>query len=481
VTVSISNLTIAGVVAVAATLALLAAIPSRYVRGRLKFSAWLLLAFFVLEGAASQGVGDVNLLFALARLVFVLAVVNLTVALLFNPWQSHRPSERVPAIVQDVAMIALFTVIGTVLMREQLLATSAVGAVVVGFALQDTLGNLFAGLAIQIEKPFRVGHWISVAGNEGQVQEITWRATKLRTKAGQFLIVPNSLMSKDPILNFSEPIVPSRVHVEIGAGYETPPNLTRRAILEALDNSPMALKDPPPEVVLHNFGVSALEFHVMFWVLDHGVDYLARDQVRTNLWYAFRRHGIEIPYPIQIEYSRDEQDRRTDRHIAAAAARLATIDLFAPLSEAERQTLSAAAEEQLFAAGEAVVRQDAPGDSMFVVLAGRVRVTLEPSNQEVAVIGDGGFFGEMSMLTGDPRTATVRALDDAHLLEIEAADFRQLAIANPGLIEQVGRVVAQRRIGLAEAQSTAAASATAATQIPKSLLSRIQRFLRLPH
>jgi small-conductance mechanosensitive channel/CRP-like cAMP-binding protein len=479
--VPFSSLVIAGVVAAVATLALSVAISSSFIRGRLKFSAWLLVVFFALEGAVSQRLGDVELLSALARLVFVLAVVNLAVAILFNPWKSDRPSERVPAIVQDVAIIALFTVIGTVLMREQLLATSAVGAVVIGFALQDTLGNLFAGLAIQIEKPFRVGHWILVAGNEGQVQEITWRATKLRTKAGQFLIVPNSVMSKDPILNYSEPIVPSRVHVEIGAGYDTPPNVTRRAILEALGNSPLALKSPPPEVILHHFGASALEFHVMFWVQDHGTDYLARDQVRTNLWYTFRRHGIEIPYPIQVDYSRAEQAVRTDRHVAAAAARLASIDLFASLSEAERLALSAAADDQLFAAGEAIVRQDAPGDSMFVVLAGRVRVTLDPSNQEVAVIGAGGFFGEMSMLTGDPRTATVRALDDAHLLQIEAADIRQLAIANPGLIEQVSRVVAERRIGLAEAHSTAAASAATAAQSPTSLMSRIQRFLRLPH
>ena len=102
----------------------------------------------------------------------------------------------------------MFFVIATVLMREQLLATSAVGAVVVGFALQDTLGNFFAGLAIQIEKPFRVGHWIRVGGREGQVQEVTWRATKLRTKDGQFLIVPNSVISKDAILNYSEPTDP---------------------------------------------------------------------------------------------------------------------------------------------------------------------------------------------------------------------------------------------------------------------------------
>ena len=140
--------------------------------GRLQFSAWLILGYALLEVAARQGLGDVELLFTLARLTLVLATVSAAVTLLANPWRLDRPSDRFPAIVQDVAVITLFMVIGTVLLREQLLTTTAVGAVVIGFALQDTLGNLFAGLAIQIEKPFRVGQWVQFGNREGQVQAI---------------------------------------------------------------------------------------------------------------------------------------------------------------------------------------------------------------------------------------------------------------------------------------------------------------------
>ena len=125
-----------------------------------------------------------------------------------------------------------------------LVAREDVGAVVVGFALQDTLGNLFAGLAIQIEKPFRVGQWVRIGEFEGRVQEVTWRATKLLTKAGQFVIVPNSVMSKDPILNHSEPTIPTRIDVEIGASYDVPPNDVTRALHEALDNAPLGREFP---------------------------------------------------------------------------------------------------------------------------------------------------------------------------------------------------------------------------------------------
>ena len=399
------------------------------------------------------------------------------VALVVNPWRDDRPSDRFPAIVQDVAIIAIFMAIATVLLREQLLTTSALGAVVVGFALQDTLGNLFAGLAIQIEKPFRVGQWVQVGDREGQVQEITWRATKLRTKAGQFLIVPNSVIAKEPVLNYSEPTIPTRIEVEIGASYAVPPNDVKRAIFEALANSPLVMRAPEPQVHLKAFGASSVDYMTQFWIEDYAVDRTARDQVRTNLWYTFRRNNIEIPYPIQVQYERGEEPPRTEQHVQAAAARLASVDLFATLSDEARHQLSRAGDERLFAAGEAIVRQGQGGDSMFVILNGRARVLLEPSGQEVALIPAGGVFGEMSMLTGDPRTATVRAVDDVTVLEISAADFRELAVANPSLLDHVSSIVSARRTGLEEAR--AAASAVVAPELKQNLLARIRKFLTL--
>lgn len=408
----------------------------------------------------------------------MLAIVTAVVALAANPWRSDRPSDHFPAIVQDFTVIVLFTVVGTVLLREQLLTTSAVGAVVVGFALQDTLGNLFAGLAIQIEKPFRVGHWVQIGDREGQVQEITWRATKLRTKSGQFLIVPNSVISKEPVLNYSEPTVPTRIEVEIGASYSVPPNDVKRAMQEAMANSPLVMKAPEPLVVVKGFGTSSVDYLAQFWIEDYALDRTARDQVRTNLWYAFRRHNIEIPFPIQVQYERDEVPNRTDLDIASAAAQLGGVDLFKTLDDGARLGLSKSANGHLFAAGEAIVRQDAAGDSMFVVMSGAARVVLEPSGQEVAVIPAGGFFGEMSMLTGERRTATVKAIDDVSVLEISAKDFRELALTNPGLLEHVSTIMGDRRTGLDDARAHAAALPT--PEAHQSFLTRMRRFLTLP-
>ena len=111
--------------------------------------------------------------------------------------------------MQDAIIIGAFLVVATALMKEKFLTTSAVGAVVIGFALQDTLGNMFAGLALQVEKPFYVGHWIKVGDYEGLVTGITWRATQLRTKGGNAVVVPNNIISKEAIVNYSQPATAS--------------------------------------------------------------------------------------------------------------------------------------------------------------------------------------------------------------------------------------------------------------------------------
>ena len=147
---------------------------------------------------------------------------------------------------------------------------------------------------------------------EGQVSEITWRATKLRTKAGQFLIVPNSVISKEPVLNYSEPTIPTRIEVEVGASYSVPPSEVKSAMQEAMANSPLVMQAPEPQVIIKGFGASSIDYVAQFWIEDYAVDRTARDQVRTNLWYTFRRRNIEIPYPIQVQYERDrgtDQDR----------------------------------------------------------------------------------------------------------------------------------------------------------------------------
>jgi small-conductance mechanosensitive channel/CRP-like cAMP-binding protein len=471
-----------GVILLVATLAVRALTVNHLIRSKLRLTLLSLGTYTVLNLAAAwpaTATGFIAQLGSAELLLLVLGVINLLVALAINPWRVDRVPERFPNIVQDSIIIGTFLLVATLVMQEKLWTASAVSAVVVGFALQDTLGNLFAGLAIQIEKPFRVGHWIVVGGFEGRVAEITWRATKLHTKAGTVVVVPNNIVSKEAISNLSEPAAPTRIHVEVGVSYDAAPSAVKSAIAEALADAPLVLKTPEPDVILTEFGSSAIGYRVRFWIDDYAADDRARDQVRVALYYTFRRRGIQIPYPIQVQYEAEaptaERSPARERELTRI---LQAVDLFRSLSDEERSAILTASVERIYGAGQGIVKQDEPGESMFIICGGELRVTIEPSGREVARLGAGSYLGEMSLLTGDPRTATVTAVKDSVLLEITAATFRTIVADHPTVVEQVSNAVAARRADLEKTRKEAAAQVFP-EETPRTLLARIQRFLHL--
>lgn len=471
---------IAGVAFLLTSLGLRQATINRHIRGRLLLSAILFAAYTLATVALSYfplAAETQQLLRDTAPLVMAFAVINLVLAFALNPRHIDRLPERFPAIVQDTLLILIFGIAATLILGNRILATTAVGAVVLGFALQDTLGNLFAGLAIQIDRPYRVGDWVTLGELEGSVSEITWRATKLVTKAGNFVVVPNSVMAKDPITNYSVPTRQMRLHVEVGTSYDVPPNVVKAVIAEALKNASELSAARPAEVRIADFGASAIVYRVWFWVDDFDPDDRAQDQVRSYIYYAFRRHNITIPYPIQIEMS-PEEGGMAPATAAADPAALATVQMFAALGDSERAQLLSVARPVVFAKGEAIVRQGQPGRSLFVVKRGEASVTLAGTQGEVARLAAGDVFGEMSLLTGESRTATVTALTDCDLLEIDAEGFRTVVMTNPSVLEHVTSVTASRREELDRHRETRA-TAMSAADAKQTLLTRVRQFLRL--
>jgi small-conductance mechanosensitive channel len=472
---------IMGVAALAATLAFVSFTANRLVRRKLKLSIFLFGAYALFNLAFALRpdlfAGSQDDLIGLERLAFAAAAINLLVHILINPLRDDRVPDTFPSIVQDAIVIGLLVLMATFVFHDRLLTTSAVGAVVVGFALQDTLGNAFAGLSIQSEKPFRVGNWIKVGDFEGRVSEVTWRATKLRTKSGNFVIVPNNTIGKEAITNYSEPAVPTRLEVEVGASYLSTPADVKAAILEAMTQVPRVLKVPPPDALLRSFDGSSIAYRARFWVADYEHGEEACDQVRTAIFYAFGRRGIEIPWPIQVGYSREwpepdaaaKQDER-ERVIGG-------VDLFARLTADQRREIAAKSAIRVFGDGEAIVRQNDPGHSMFIICSGSATVVLEPDRRLVATIEAGGHFGEMSLLTGDARTASVLARGDTAVLEVEAELFRALGAADPDAVERIAMVAVTRRAELMQVRE--AAQNAAGGEVPATLLSRMKKFLGL--
>jgi CRP-like cAMP-binding protein len=229
-------------------------------------------------------------------------------------------------------------------------------------------------------------------------------------------------------------------------------------------------------VILGSFDDSAITYRARFWIEDYERDEAARDQVRTAIYYAFARHNIEIPWPIQVQYERHWDDSSVADAVAERDRLLAGVDLFATLDEQQRRAIASATRTRTYGDGEVIVKQGNPGDSMFVVGTGGASVVLEPDRRPVATIERGGYFGEMSLLTGEARTATVLARGDTLVLEIDADVFRRIATVSPDAVERIGVAAATRR---AELNVVRAAPGAAVADAPATFLGRMRRFLHL--
>jgi small-conductance mechanosensitive channel len=468
-----------GVALAAIAAALMFVARDALTRRRLRFTLLVTLSFLALHTGLAEfplaGATHRALVESLEAMLFALAVTNTFVTLIFNPWLTKPERDRAPSIIQDVLVVALIGGVATYVFGERIVGPSIGAAAALALGLQDQLGNLFAGLAIQIERPFRVGHWISVANYEGRVVEVTWRATKLRTKSGNLVILPNNVMGREAITNYSEPVAPTREYIEVGATYLAPPNDVRDAMIAAMARVPSILKRPEADVVISDFGGSAIVYRARFWIDDFESDEVIRHEVRSAIYYEFNRRGIEIPWPIQIQYERREVPVDVDARRTDVAAAIAKVPVFSTLPEDAHQALAASATERLFADGEAIVHEGEPGASMFIIRRGRVAITVGPERREVAVTEAGGYFGEMSLLTGDPRTATVTARGDCTVIEISADAFRTYVQSRPEVIDHLAEASAARRKALDQSRSSGNQHAAE----PVSLARRMRKFFGL--
>ncbi|BCS35722.1 hypothetical protein TBR22_A49560 [Luteitalea sp. TBR-22] len=473
---------IVGVLVLVLALAARAGTRNTYVQRKLVLSVALAAGYLVahllaLWPGTPPGIG--RTLATIEPVLLVLAASNLIVLLAVNPFREDRLPERLPAILQDAITVALFVTVVVLFFNDRLQLTAAAGAVVLGLALQDTLGNAIAGLALQADQPYKVGDWIRVGDHEGRVTQISWRSTVLRTRESTLVALPNSSIADGAIVNFSEPAPPTRVFVDVGVTYTAPPNQVKAVIGEALAAVPLAMSSPAPDVLVVDFANSAITYRARCFVQDMERASLAQDQMRTAIWYTFQRHGLDIPYPIQVEYSPGAMPVVSFPEQADLPALIGGSVLLGGLSADARATLAASARPRLYGSGETIVRQGETGRTSFLVARGVVRVSLAPDDQEVARLGVGEVFGEMSWLTGEPRSATVTATTDTLVFELDDTTLRALAEGTPGVLETLAEAVSRRRAELQVLSADHATRRGAAVEAPASLVARMKRFLRL--
>jgi small-conductance mechanosensitive channel/CRP-like cAMP-binding protein len=435
-----------------------------------------------------------RLLGPLALLLLLLSIARSAVLLIVDVLVGRRLGRPLPRIFRDIiqglvyAAIALSTLHAAGVEPGSLLTTSALLTAVIGLSLQETLGNLFAGLAIQAQRPFEVGDWIQFDGeqkNIGRVVEINWRATTVITLDEVEVIVPNAALAKTPIRNFTRPTPASRRSVYVYAPYEVPPTEVHRVILAAVGGAPGVLAEPAPTVVTNQFGEYGIEYWVRFFTTEFhrrdGVD----GGVRDRIWYALRRAKVEIPYPhrtLEVHQITEESHARAEeRELEGRERALRCVDIFAILDGADRRDLASMSEQRLYAQGEVIVRQGEASAELYVVERGEVVVSVERGAGEavVARLGAGQFFGEMALLTGDRRQATVRAAASCQLLAVGPEALKRMLARSPDLAERFSAILSERQAQLGAAAASEDARKSDPRESRELILAKIRRFFSL--
>lgn len=406
--------------------------------------------------------------------------------------RSHSIRGRTPILLVDIVRL-VFVVIGMVMVYSgvwqkdvsPLLTTFGVGSLVLGLALQDTLGNLFSGLALVFERPLCVGDWIQLGDTVGKVQQINWRSVRIVTRELNEITVPNIAIGKDRILNFSNP---SRVHgfkVTVGFSYDAPPNTVKQMLYTTALETPGILSQPAPEARTLEFAAYAVTYELRVFIGDYENLTQIRNELMTRVWYAAQRNGITIPYPITTLYKTEvPYSPSQPNSVAQIVPVLRANELFRDLTDGEAATLAAEVQLERYAAGEAIIREGSEGDCFYILVDGRCSVFVNAADgQEVSVasIERGSVLGEMSLLAGTPRSATVVASSDVLAARIGKEALSHLLAQRKELLKTFAHYAAGRSKEIDAARFKAGHSArTDVSSVDEMALGeRIRRFFGL--
>ncbi len=409
----------------------------------------------------------------------------------------ERRKTAVPKFIREVAAGLLLIVVILLIIQygygkpiPGLLAASGVVGIILGFAMQDSLGNIIAGFALQFGRPFQVGDWVLIDNQHVQAVEINWRSTRFITTDEVQLDVPNQQLVKQTITNFHGGGAVHAMRFEIGIDYEVPPNRVKDLLARAAEAAPGVRSEPAPTVTLKNFGESGIVYEVRFWLNDHRLYTPTSDAVRTNVWYALHRSQVRIPFPMRTLHlerthaSRQKADHHEARHKAVLEL-LRQQPVFATMGEAQIQMLVSYCPAQHYGRGEVIIREGAKGTSMFVLIKGEAGVTVRPDENPtwVATLRGGDCFGEMSLLTGEKRSASVIASSDCEVMEITKPVFAEIVNQDPAILTRLSELLARRQMeteGIVAAHALRSANVEQRVQeYQAGFLARLKSFFEL--
>lgn len=466
--------------------------------GMMRFTVQMLLVvvLLVVGGAVSDGLEASSVaasLHGLAVLVFGMLLIR-QAGLIFFRLIVPRLGMQPPRILEEIMILLAYG--GWILVRlasagldlGSLVASTAVVTAILAFAMQDTLGNILSGLALQLDHSVNIGDWIELDGISGQVVQVQWRHTAVRTLFGEMVLIPNSQLMKARVMLTGGRSVPRRLRTVFFHGdFETRPAEVIQAVEHALINSEydMIASHPAPVCLVTDFPGGVIAYAVRYWLTDPSSPGLGDSMVRQHVHSVFQRNGWRMAAPgmdvniasRNVRQALTASDERND--LEQRVSTLQRISLFDPLTDEERRDLAARLEAVHHVAGSRLAQQDEVGDCLYIVVQGKAAVWLEAqgSRHLLAEVGAGEVIGEMSLMTGEPRRATVTARTDMDCYVLNKAGFQATLQQRPELAEIFAQLLTVRSRELAELRENVPTLPASAEKA--AILARIRSLFRV--
>lgn len=421
----------------------------------------------VVNGVIAHGATDTALYSDTRLAVWIFAAmtgIGIASQLIFDVM---LPRIRLPAprILRDLAtaaasIVAVFAVASRLGFNlSGIIATSAVVTAVVGFSLQDTLGNVMGGLALQLDNSISVNDWVRVGDVSGRVSEIRWRYTAVETRNWETVIFPNSMLMKGQVVVVGRragqpPYWRRWIYFSVDGSHV--PSEVINATVDAITNSPLqrVAADPPPQCILMDFNDSGCRYAVRYWLTDIAADDPTDSSVRMRIYFALKRLGIPLAVSAQHVFMHDathghaesEQMREHSKRLRV----LEQLDLFKDLAEEERDIIAKGLKYAPFGKGETLTKQGNVAHWLYVIVSGDISilVSVDGSEREVSKLKGPTFVGEMGLLTGDPRTATIVAASNVECYRLDKSAFHTILQIRPTLAQTVAELLARRKTEL---------------------------------
>ena len=423
----------------------------------------------------------IRILKILLWMALIISIVRFFAQAILSTFRGSQP--EVSSLLKTVLSIIIYIVAFFIIFQTQypdvplapLFTGSTILGIVVGLALQDTLGNLFAGIALQADQPFQVGDVVTFMNQQrGVVEGVSWRGVKIRTFENRILVVSNSVLGKEMIEVAPRGNLNARI-VFFNTEYVNSPSKTLQVVRDAVRQVENVSQKIRPVVRIRNLGDNGIDWEIKYFAEDYTKHPDTDALIRQRIWYLFNREKIEFAYPTRTIYMEEKKPEPTLVEYANSVVEsLQQVPMFVPLGDDELEKLAKSSTTRVYAPGEAIVRRGQEGNSMFVIVRGKVEVQIPEGNAKKTIgeLSANDFFGEMSLLTGQPRTANVIAQEETEVIQIKKTSIRPLFEANPDLMQAICNIIEERREVLVETEEHE--ESTEAAQ--SGVLSSLRRF-----